>query len=71
MRWTHAEDECLRRAVAEKGAKQWKVIASTYLKGTRTDVQCLHRWQKVGSAVVLLHDAGCWHECGRANAAGL
>lgn len=29
------------------GAKNWKRISEEYLGGQRTDVQCLHRWQKV------------------------
>ncbi|KAL7564535.1 hypothetical protein ACA910_017689 [Epithemia clementina (nom. ined.)] len=44
-KWTEEEDDRLRRAVKEFGGKNWKKIASR-LKG-RTDVQCLHRWQKV------------------------
>lgn len=44
-KWSEAEDELLRQAVDEFGGKNWKKIASK-LRG-RTDVQCLHRWQKV------------------------
>mmetsp|Transcript_37007 Transcript_37007/g.89928 ORF Transcript_37007/g.89928 Transcript_37007/m.89928 type:complete len:528 (+) Transcript_37007:53-1636(+) len=44
-KWTEEEDNCLRQAVADFGGKSWKKIASR-LSG-RTDVQCLHRWQKV------------------------
>jgi len=44
-KWTEEEDERLRRAVKEYGGKNWKKIANR-LKG-RSDVQCLHRWQKV------------------------
>ena len=44
-KWTEGEDSLLRIAVAEYGGKSWKKIASE-LPG-RTDVQCLHRWQKV------------------------
>lgn len=44
-KWTEGEDTLLRIAVAEYGGKSWKKIASQ-LPG-RTDVQCLHRWQKV------------------------
>lgn len=44
-KWSEEEDECLRLAVKEFGGKNWKKIASR-LKG-RSDVQCLHRWQKV------------------------
>jgi hypothetical protein len=39
------QDEALRRAVMLNGAKNWKKIAEA-VPG-RTDVQCLHRWQKV------------------------
>jgi hypothetical protein len=44
-KWSEEEDELLRRAVKEFGGKNWKKIAAR-LQG-RTDVQCLHRWQKV------------------------
>jgi len=43
--WTPEEDELLKKVVQKFGEKNWKKIAS-YLKN-RTDVQCLHRWQKV------------------------
>ncbi len=43
--WTKDEDTILERAVAENCGKNWKRIAQV-LPG-RTDVQCLHRWQKV------------------------
>lgn len=39
------QDNALRKAVEDFGGRNWKAIA-TRLKG-RTDVQCLHRWQKV------------------------
>lgn len=44
-KWTEAEDKTLRSAVEANFAKNWKKIACA-LPG-RTDVQCLHRWQKV------------------------
>ena len=44
-KWSEEEDELLRQAVKEFGGKNWKKIAGR-LHG-RTDVQCLHRWQKV------------------------
>lgn len=44
-KWTTEEDEILRNAVMKHGGRNWKKI-SEYLDG-RTDVQCLHRWQKV------------------------
>lgn len=43
--WTLHEDETLRNAVGTHEGKNWKRIAEC-LAG-RTDVQCLHRWQKV------------------------
>lgn len=43
--WTVEEDEKLRKAVAEYGGRNWKKIAEQIAE--RTDVQCLHRWQKV------------------------
>lgn len=44
-KWTEQEDELLRQAVEEHNGKNWKKIAN-HLPG-RSDVQCLHRWQKV------------------------
>jgi hypothetical protein len=44
-KWSPEEDESLRRAVNANSGKNWKKIAF-HLPG-RTDVQCLHRWQKV------------------------
>ena len=46
-RWTSLQDQRLREAVNNIGPHNWKLIASEYLKNERTDVQCLHRWQKV------------------------
>ena len=43
--WTKEEDLELKKAVTKYEAKNWKKIAEK-LNG-RTDVQCLHRWQKV------------------------
>ncbi|KAL1543502.1 transcription factor MYB3R-5-like [Salvia divinorum] len=43
--WTEEEDNILRDAVHKYEGKSWKKIAGC-LPG-RTDVQCLHRWQKV------------------------
>ncbi|KAJ7513983.1 hypothetical protein O6H91_23G021700 [Diphasiastrum complanatum] len=43
--WTPEEDEILRRAVQRFKGKNWKKIAEYFTD--RTDVQCLHRWQKV------------------------
>ncbi|KAI5057116.1 hypothetical protein GOP47_0027131 [Adiantum capillus-veneris] len=43
--WTPEEDEILRKAVQCFNGKNWKRIAE--LLKDRSDVQCLHRWQKV------------------------
>jgi myb proto-oncogene protein len=43
--WTKEEDSALNKAVKKYEGKNWKKIAEC-LHG-RTDVQCLHRWQKV------------------------
>ncbi|KAL6077556.1 Myb-related protein A [Balamuthia mandrillaris] len=44
-KWTPEEDALLRKVVLHHKGKNWKTIA-TYFEG-RTNVQCLHRWQKV------------------------
>lgn len=43
--WTPEEDEKLRQAVNDYGGRNWKKISEQI--PDRTDVQCLHRWQKV------------------------
>ncbi|KAI0519158.1 hypothetical protein KFK09_006599 [Dendrobium nobile] len=43
--WTPEEDETLKHAVELHKGRSWKTIAKS-VPG-RTDVQCLHRWQKV------------------------
>ncbi|XP_042504206.1 uncharacterized protein LOC122081242 isoform X2 [Macadamia integrifolia] len=43
--WTEKDDEILTKAVEYFKGKNWKGIAE-FFPG-RTDVQCLHRWQKV------------------------
>jgi len=45
VKWTTEEDNILRAAVEEHGAKNWKLISQRL--PDRTEVQCLHRWQKV------------------------
>ncbi|MBA0806944.1 hypothetical protein Gohar_022784, partial [Gossypium harknessii] len=48
--WTAEEDEILRKAVQHFKGKNWKKIAGSSAAECfkdRTDVQCLHRWQKV------------------------
>ena len=44
-KWTPEEDAALRKSVTANAGRNWKKIAS-HLPG-RSDVQCLHRWQKV------------------------
>ena len=46
-RWAAEEDAALRAGVAALGARSWKTISSEFMLGLRSDVQCLHRWQKV------------------------
>lgn len=46
-RWTSDEDDRLRQAVELYDGKNWKRIAATAFGADKTDVQCLHRWQKV------------------------
>ncbi|CAM0883514.1 unnamed protein product [Alopecurus aequalis] len=43
--WTPQEDETLRKAVQTYKGRSWKKIAENF--PDRTEVQCLHRWQKV------------------------
>lgn len=43
--WTSEEDELLRLAVEYYRGRNWKKISEHI--PDRTDVQCLHRWQKV------------------------
>ncbi len=45
-KWTVAEDTQLKEIVSQHGPRNWKKIAAL-LGPTRTDVQCLHRWNKV------------------------
>ena len=41
------EDAALKAAVHLHGPKNWKTVATEWLGGSRSDVQCVHRWQKV------------------------
>lgn len=43
--WSDDEDALLKELVLKHGAKSWKKISAHF--NSRTDVQCLHRWQKV------------------------
>ncbi|PIA49518.1 hypothetical protein AQUCO_01300366v1 [Aquilegia coerulea] len=43
--WTEQEDDMLTKAVKRYNGKNWKKIAECF--PGRSDVQCLHRWQKV------------------------
>ena len=50
VKWVKAEDDSLRALVEAHGPKNWKWIAErlqTTAGSQRTDVQCLHRWNKV------------------------
>ena len=53
-KWLAEEDARLRAGVEALGAKNWKRISEEYLNNGRTDVQCLHRWQKVGGRVAMV-----------------
>eukprot|EP01028_Stygiella_incarcerata_P012543 TRINITY_DN782_c0_g1_i2.p2 TRINITY_DN782_c0_g1~~TRINITY_DN782_c0_g1_i2.p2 ORF type:complete len:857 (-),score=240.26 TRINITY_DN782_c0_g1_i2:320-2890(-) len=44
-KWSKEEDERLTSIVKEYNGRHWKKIAEQFEH--RTDVQCLHRWQKV------------------------
>ena len=46
-KWTAAEDAQLRAAVLQHKGKNWKNIAKAAFGDSKSDVQCLHRWQKV------------------------
>lgn len=46
-RWTPLEDARLREGVERFGACSWKQISEECMMSSRSDVQCLHRWQKV------------------------
>ena len=41
------EDAALQHGVAALGPKNWKRISVEWLLEKRSDVQCVHRWQKV------------------------
>ncbi|KAE8681315.1 Myb domain protein 3r-5, putative isoform 2 [Hibiscus syriacus] len=49
--WTKEEDNLLTEAVRKCNARNWKRIAE-FLPG-RTNIQCLHRWQKVLNPQIL------------------
>ena len=46
-RWTPAEDALLKQWVEHYDGKNWKRIAESAFGANKSDVQCLHRWQKV------------------------
>jgi hypothetical protein len=46
-KWTVEQDQKLRETVAAHGGKNWKRIAAVAFGTSKSDVQCLHRWQKV------------------------
>lgn len=43
--WSWEDDALLKELVLKHGAKCWKKISSSF--DNKSDVQCLHRWQKV------------------------
>eukprot|EP00752_Nemacystus_decipiens_P017504 g15692.t1 len=45
-KWTKEEDTRLREIVEHHGARNWRMVAEQ-LGTLRSDVQCLHRWNKV------------------------
>ncbi|ETV98242.1 hypothetical protein H310_08960 [Aphanomyces invadans] len=44
--WCEKEDKLLRKSVKNLGTKNWKQVAMVLGTG-KTDMQCLHRWNKV------------------------
>lgn len=46
-KWSEDEDKALKQAVETLGARNWKRISEVAFGHKRSDVQCLHRWQKV------------------------
>ncbi len=53
IRCTHAlQDDRLREAVKQFNGKNWKKVAEI-MGNNKTDVQCLHRWQKVLNPVLV------------------
>ena len=46
-KWTQAEDLKLKQTVDMIGAKDWRKVSKQAFNGSRSDVQCLHRWNKV------------------------
>jgi myb proto-oncogene protein len=60
--WTAEEDDLLRAAVQQYGGRNWKKISDQIPE--RTDVQCLHRWQKVLRPGLVkgpwTPEVGCW-----------
>ena len=47
-----AQDDQLRAMVKQHGGRNWKKIAESL--SNKTDVQCLHRWQKVRRWIIML-----------------
>ena len=43
----HLLEDILSRAVAKYSGRNWRLISECLSEYGRTDVQCLHRWQKV------------------------
>ena len=53
VKWTTEEDQRLTDYVHKFSGKNWKKIALAAFDNQKTDVQCLHRWQKVSFLVVI------------------
>ena len=49
---TTLQDDRLREAVKQFNGKNWKKVAEI-MGNNKTDVQCLHRWQKVLNPVLV------------------
>jgi hypothetical protein len=47
VRWTTEEDARLRAGVKALGPRNWKQISQEYMRGGRSEMQCLNRWRKV------------------------
>ena len=47
VRWSAEEDRQLRLGVDSLGVKSWRKVSEDYLHGKRTELQAMHRWNKV------------------------
>jgi hypothetical protein len=60
VKWTAEEDQTLTEYVQKFSGKNWKKIALAAFNNQKTDVQCLHRWQKVSMFLVFVICEGFW-----------